>query len=628
MGSSKTNKWAMFLVFAVSMGAWSAHAAQTEASWTGAADFIPPYETTPGYEDQQLGGWGGDEADHVPRRYGQALDHVYVFVHGNYKTASDWDGHRAYFLDQGFNQSALWALSWCGDQHDAWYDILTGENATDLTVFLEEVASYTGVSNVRIVAHSQGGLLAKDMLFGHPPAGVTVTRISFIACPHGDKTSSDDAGAAACLFSYNETRPFCALEFGASAQAIAWRDERVLADPAVEQIQVVYSGTTSDDRFYTVDIFGVEADVRFSPRDNLVDPGWAGSIQYAQHGDQDHTQLREDNIAEVFAFITDPVQPECGNGVRETGEDCDGADLGGATCTNLAFDCGTLACASDCTFDTGMCVDAACGNDLVECDEVCDGSDLQGESCDSLGFSGGVLGCDSGCAGFDTSGCDQGVVCGDGVCAGAVEGEDCLSCPGDCPGKTVGAPKNQYCCGNGICEPAGEDELNCPVDCQAEPPECGNGVIETGEECDGGDLGGESCTSLGYDCGGVLACGSGCTYDTVGCSASVCGDGVAECSEVCDGADLLEETCQSQGFEGGTLACDADCQGLDTAGCTGGSACGDGTCEGEPAGEDCATCPADCPGKTVGTPSRQYCCGNLVCEPVGEDASNCPIDCP
>jgi hypothetical protein len=214
------------------------------------------------------------------------------------------------------------------------------------------------------------------------------------------------------------------------------------------------------------------------------------------------------------------------------------------------------------------------------------------------------------------------------VCAGSGEGEDCKSCPEDCPGKTTGAPSGRYCCGNGVCESIGEDELNCPVDCQVEPPECGNGVIETGEECDGIDLGGESCESLGYDCGGGLACNSGCTYDTTGCSASECGDGVAECSEVCDGDDLLGETCQSQGFEGGTLACDEGCQGLDTSGCTGGSACGDGTCEGEPAGEDCHSCPEDCPGKTVGTPTKWYCCGNLVCEPAGEDASNCPVDCP
>ena len=54
------------------------------------------------------------------------------------------------------------------------------------------------------------------------------------------------------------------------------------------------------------------------------------------------------------------------------------------------------------------------------------------------------------------------------------------------------------------------------------------------------------------------------------------------------------------------------------------SDCGNGTCD---AGEDCTSCPADCPGVQNGKPSKRYCCGNGTCEPVGEDAQSCPIDC-
>ena len=44
---------------------------------------------------------------------------------------------------------------------------------------------------------------------------------------------------------------------------------------------------------------------------------------------------------------------------------------------------------------------------------------------------------------------------------------------------------------------------------------CGNGVIDAGEQCDGGDLGGYGCWDFGYD-QGYLQC-SGCGFDTSQC---------------------------------------------------------------------------------------------------------------
>ena len=46
---------------------------------------------------------------------------------------------------------------------------------------------------------------------------------------------------------------------------------------------------------------------------------------------------------------------DCGNGIIEPPEDCDGTNLGGQTCVSLGFTGGTLACATDCTFDTSGC---------------------------------------------------------------------------------------------------------------------------------------------------------------------------------------------------------------------------------------------------------------------------------
>jgi len=48
-------------------------------------------------------------------------------------------------------------------------------------------------------------------------------------------------------------------------------------------------------------------------------------------------------------------------------------------------------------------------------------------------------------------------------------------------------------------------------------PFCGNEVKEEGEQCDGSDLGGETCQSKGYD-GGSLSCNADCTFNTSGCT--------------------------------------------------------------------------------------------------------------
>lgn len=140
-----------------------------------------------------------------------------------------------------------------------------------------------------------------------------------------------------------------------------------------------------------------------------------------------------------------------------------------------------------------------CGNGQVEAAEQCDGNNLDGESCVSQGFTSGVLACTAQCT-FNVSGCDS------------------------------------------------------------VSPACGNAILETGEQCDRGQLGGATCLSLGY-MGGQLGCSEGCNYDTSNCvgEVPVCGDGVRDASEDCDIFDLGGESCADQGFDGGTLQCSASC---------------------------------------------------------------------
>ncbi|MBD3868355.1 MAG: trypsin-like peptidase domain-containing protein [Acidobacteria bacterium] len=53
-------------------------------------------------------------------------------------------------------------------------------------------------------------------------------------------------------------------------------------------------------------------------------------------------------------------------------------------------------------------------------------------------------------------------------------------------------------------------------ECVVVPSTCDGGVIDPGEDCDGTDLGGETCVSQGFD-SGVLACSGSCSFDTSGC---------------------------------------------------------------------------------------------------------------
>ena len=188
----------------------------------------------------------------------------------------------------------------------------------------------------------------------------------------------------------------------------------------------------------------------------------------------------------------------CGNGMQESGEDCDGSDLGGTSCTDLSCGGGALACDTNCRFDLGACTSC------LQCDfdSFCE----TGEDCTS---------CPNDCV----SGMIVGAVCGNGICE-AGNGEDCVSCPEDCNGKQNGKPSLRYCCGDGDGQnPAACGDSRCGPDCTDVPagsvdyccgdPTC-NGletVANCALDCDDGGPGGcelgqpgDSCTSNSECC--------------------------------------------------------------------------------------------------------------------------------
>ncbi|MEM9460563.1 MAG: hypothetical protein AAGF11_40720 [Myxococcota bacterium] len=99
-------------------------------------------------------------------------------------------------------------------------------------------------------------------------------------------------------------------------------------------------------------------------------------------------------------------------------------------------------------------------------------------------------------------------------------------------------------------------------------PVCGNGVIDLGEQCDGADLQGFDCAGLGLG-GGMLLCDPvTCTFDTANCMpVGGCGNGAIDPGEQCDGLNLQGFTCASLGLGGGILACDPVMCTFDTSMC-------------------------------------------------------------
>jgi hypothetical protein len=142
---------------------------------------------------------------------------------------------------------------------------------------------------------------------------------------------------------------------------------------------------------------------------------------------------------------------------------------------------------------------------------------------------------------------------------------------------------------------------------------CGNGIIEENEECDGADLNGSLCVTLGYY-EGELTCNSECLFNISDCvSNGKCGDGVVNLDfEHCDDVNLNEKTCLNLGYPGGgDLICDDTCH-FDMTSCQN-EVCGDSTVD---EGEECDR--YNLAGITCLT--YGYYAGNVVC------SDECTID--
>ncbi|MFH2007732.1 MAG: fibrinogen-like YCDxxxxGGGW domain-containing protein, partial [bacterium] len=285
-------------------------------------------------------------------------------------------------------------------------------------------------------------------------------------------------------------------------------------------------------------------------------------------------------MAETCALCHEDCCPDCGDGWLDASEQCDDGN-------NVDGD----GCSAACIDEDGS---PTCGNGIWEAGEQCD--------------DGNTTNLD-GCS--DT--CQVEYECGDGVCE-TTRGESCPVCPQDC------CP-----CGDAVCDDAlGETCGMCRDDCC---PDCGNGILDAGEECDDGNLtDNDGCDHVCEDEDGVAVCGNGLweagegcddgnTTPGDGCDGSCgiefvcgdaacdtangetcqlcpgdccpnCGNGVLEAQyqEECDTASFGTASCADYCYPAGSLSCTAYCT-IDVSTCTGSlPVCGNATVDGC---EDC-----------------------------------------
>jgi len=212
---------------------------------------------------------------------------------------------------------------------------------------------------------------------------------------------------------------------------------------------------------------------------------------------------------------------ECGNGVWLSGEECDGSANcvinecvcetgfsgdGSGNCVADPSSCTTAADCPDNVCATPTCIDGVCGENVITGAEDPGQCDLTGLGCDAV---------ECVCSVMSPGACiDAEIlkVCGDGFCA---PGENCPADVVDpsCTDNTCFEPTCINGCGEAPVISGGTDE-GClsPSSCDGTgvcvAPVCGNGVTETGETCDDGNIiSGDGCSDLcqvepDYTCSG------------------------------------------------------------------------------------------------------------------------------
>jgi hypothetical protein len=199
-------------------------------------------------------------------------------------------------------------------------------------------------------------------------------------------------------------------------------------------------------------------------------------------------------------------------------EDCDGMANEDCMCVDGATEACPGNSRGECKPGTHTCVGgkwSACQQVVAATAERCDGAD---NDCDGVVDNGAT--------------CTGGMQCNAGRCVQCVTSSDCSKMNTDCVQASCDATGSCRAnpvaegvrCRTGVCHAGGCVACVVDADCPSNArtcvsnrcvAECGNGIRESGEVCDGLD-GLTSCTLLGYD-GGSVSCTRGCLIDLSQC---------------------------------------------------------------------------------------------------------------
>lgn len=176
------------------------------------------------------------------------------------------------------------------------------------------------------------------------------------------------------------------------------------------------------------------------------------------------------------------------------------------TVSSLMAAAALLLCASACSPDLGQ-APFRCNAGEPKCPD--------GYSCNSADICVLAGSCPEGMLGC--------VTCGDGSCD-LLAGEDCKTCPEDCPCVEL--------CGNNTCDPK-EDATNCPEDCPKDPkePSCGDGSCDPDEDS----------ATCPEDCPSSTPA---CTQDDLRCKGA---DAIERCDQGAWSAQSCTDLCDQQG---------------------------------------------------------------------------------